>query len=311
VAAQPTAEQLAAETAKQVEELCAKLGSDEYADRSDAKEALVKMRRSAVQGLVSTLRSGNLKARCAAAGALGEIGEFGAVEPLKDGLRGDGEPKARAACASALGDMRERSTVDALISALTDADSDVRYKVNDALVRLTDNTIPETDSKLDNEPQTCQKLWADWWAKNRTRLMEDQEKAAKAKAEEESLRQVVPAHIHIHTHSNGVAHIHPHEAAEGAHHGTHVGIDPKTIQPYPNTSRMELKKIEEAWLAAQAEAAKKGPAPAPGSTAPAAPKPAAPSSPPGVAPKPSAPPAALPAPALPPPPPIPAAPAPK
>lgn len=274
VAAQPTAEQLAAEMAKQVEDLCAKLGSDEYADRSDAKEALVRMRRPALQGLVFTLRSGNLKARCAAADALGEIGEFSALEPLKDSLRSDSEPKVRGACASALGDMHERSAVDALISALSDADPDVRYKVNEALVRLTDNTMPETDTKLDTDPQACQKLWADWWTKNRTRLMEEQEKAAaKAKAEQERLAAQA-------------------EAAK------------KAAAPAPGATAPAAAKAS-APTGPPGTVPKPGVPPAPAPTAPPAAAPAAPA-PAGAAPKLGAPPPALPAPVLPPPPPAPA-----
>jgi hypothetical protein len=310
-AAQPTPEQLAAETAEQARQLCAKLGSDEYAERSDAKDALIKMRRSAVPGLVATLQSGNVKARAAAAEALGEIGESGAMEALKDGLR-DGEPKVRQACADALGAMRERSAVDALIAALTDSDMNVRYKLKDTLERLTDNSFPDADPKLENEPPAYQRLWSDWWAKNRVRLMAEQDKAANAKAEEDKLREVVPVHIHPHTHSNGVTHTHPHEATEGAHHGTHVGVDPKTIKQMQPMTRMELQRQEEFWLKEQADAEKKGGQAALKGQAPAASKQTAAPSPAAAAPKqaaPSAPAPAAPAlpapPALPPPPPAP------
>jgi hypothetical protein len=253
------------ETQRQVRELCAKLGSDDFSERIEAKNGLVKMRKAALQGLVSAMKSSNLQARCAAAQALGEIGEAGAVGALMDGLR-DSEAKMRGECADALGIMRERSAVEGLISALGDPDANVRYKLKDALEKLTDKSFPEEEQKLESDPAAYQKLWADWWPKNKARLMAGQEKTPSGESEAR-LREVVPVHSHPHTHQNGTTHTHPHEATDNAHHGDHVGVDPKTIEKLPDRTRAELRTLEDAYLEAQ-----KKQADAKSKTAPTAPK---------------------------------------
>jgi HEAT repeat protein len=116
--------------------------TDPFADdwdavRHAAAEALVKIGTPAVPALIQALGDSNSAVCCAAAEALGDLGDPQAVPALIQAL-GDSNSAVRAAAAWALGAIGDPQAVPALIQALGDDWYDVRRAAAWALGKLGD-----------------------------------------------------------------------------------------------------------------------------------------------------------------------------
>ena len=111
-----------------------------HADVSQAAtEALLGFGNRAVGPLLEVVRQGDALARAAAAGALGEIRDKRAVEPLVQLLQADDEYAVRVAAATALGNLKDSRAVWVLVATLS----------------LRDETTPERQAKLASLRQAC------------------------------------------------------------------------------------------------------------------------------------------------------------
>ena len=110
--------------------------------RADATDALVRIGRPALDGLLAALRHDAWILRLHACEALGKIGAEEAVEPLCRAMLKDRDTAVRQDAAKALGGTRSPMALDALTAALTDLD--VRPFAVEALGRLNDLRAVET-----------------------------------------------------------------------------------------------------------------------------------------------------------------------
>jgi HEAT repeat protein len=91
----------------------------------------------AVEPLIAALKDKNSGIRYGAAGALGEIGDARAVEPLIAALK-DKHPVVRETAAEALGEIGDARAVEPLIAALKDKGPGVLEKAAEALGEIGD-----------------------------------------------------------------------------------------------------------------------------------------------------------------------------
>jgi len=101
----------------------------------EAQEALVKIGKPAVEPLIASLRSKNLKIRVRAAIVLGEIKDLRAVEPLIAALK-DKKYLIRASAVSALAKIDDPRAIEPLIAALKDEHPFVRVVASRELGKL-------------------------------------------------------------------------------------------------------------------------------------------------------------------------------
>jgi HEAT repeat protein len=101
-----------------------------------------KLKQGNIKGLVKALRNKDGEVRCAAARALGKIGDTQAINPLVVALR-DSYGNVRAAAAEALERLGDAQTVEPLVQALTDEFSNVRVHAAEALGRIRDTRAVE------------------------------------------------------------------------------------------------------------------------------------------------------------------------
>ena len=113
----------------------------------NAAHGLVAVGRPAVQGLLETLRHGTVRARKHAAFALGEIGDKSATAGLVSAMQ-DEEVHVRIAAIEALGLLPTtvKGTMG-IVSALSDAASEVRFDAALSLMRATSSTSPALKGK--------------------------------------------------------------------------------------------------------------------------------------------------------------------
>jgi HEAT repeat protein len=90
--------------------------------------------RGSFDDMVANLKSPNQKTRLEAAQGLGKSRRPEAVTPLAAALRAEPEAKVRLEVVRALRDLRNLNAVPALVSAMPDADADVREEALGALV---------------------------------------------------------------------------------------------------------------------------------------------------------------------------------
>jgi len=98
-----------------------------------AADALTKLGSKSVDALVSALKSADAGARRLAAGALAEIGDKRAVEPLIEVMQNDNEYSVRTAAAKALGELKDERAIWVLVGTL----------------KLRDETTPERHAALE------------------------------------------------------------------------------------------------------------------------------------------------------------------
>jgi HEAT repeat protein len=101
----------------------------------EAQEALVKIGEPAVEPLIASLRSKNLKIRVRAAIVLGEIKDLRAVEPLIAALK-DKKYLIRASAVAALAQIDDPRAIEPLIAALKDEHPFVRVVASRELGKL-------------------------------------------------------------------------------------------------------------------------------------------------------------------------------
>jgi HEAT repeat protein len=102
-----------------------------------AAEALVKIGTPAVPALIQALGDSDSAVRCAAAWALGDLGDPQAMPALIQALE-DLDEAVRRAAAKALGDLGDPQAIPALIKALRDRSENVRRAAAEALGKLGD-----------------------------------------------------------------------------------------------------------------------------------------------------------------------------
>jgi HEAT repeat protein len=122
--------------------LVSRLTDEVKAVRVDATDALVRIGRPALDGLLAALRHDAWVLRLHACEALGKIGAEEAVEPLCRAMLKDRDTAVRQDAAKALGGIGSPGALDALTAALTDLD--VRAFAVEALGRLKDPRAVET-----------------------------------------------------------------------------------------------------------------------------------------------------------------------
>jgi HEAT repeat protein len=88
------------------------------------------------EDLVANLKSPNVKTRLEAAESLGKSRRAEAVTPLAASLGNEPEPRVRLEVVRALRNLRSLSGVPALVSAMADADGDVREEALGSLVEI-------------------------------------------------------------------------------------------------------------------------------------------------------------------------------
>jgi len=98
-----------------------------------AADALTKLGSKSVDALVAVLKSEDAGARRLAAGALAEIGDKRAVEPLVEVMQNDNEYSVRTAAARALGELKDERAIWVLVGTL----------------KLRDETTPERQAALE------------------------------------------------------------------------------------------------------------------------------------------------------------------
>lgn len=92
--------------------------------------------RASFEDLVANLKSPNVKTRLEAAESLGKSRRGEAVTPLAASLGNEPEPRVRLEVVRALRNLRSLSGVPALVSAMADADGDVREEALGSLVEI-------------------------------------------------------------------------------------------------------------------------------------------------------------------------------
>jgi HEAT repeat protein len=92
-------------------------------------------RRRARLGLESVLDDGRFEVRCAAALALGDLGDAGAVDALLARVE-DSHPEARQAAVIALGKLGNAQAIPALLAALSAGPPDVRFQAARSLAEI-------------------------------------------------------------------------------------------------------------------------------------------------------------------------------
>lgn len=131
-------------------------GSGNYQEKRKAAEALGQIGdRSAVDALLLALQFDlHEGVRSSAAEALGMLNDARVLNSLTRSLLTDAHPAVRASVARALAAMGDQAAVDALVQALRDSSSDVRYRAAEALGVLGDARAVEPLRELINDPHT-------------------------------------------------------------------------------------------------------------------------------------------------------------
>src|SRR5262245_2951412 len=116
------------------------LNSTDPRVRAAAADALGDVREGsdrtrARQGLESVLDDGRFEVRCAAALALGDLGDADAVDALLARVQ-DSHPEARQAAVIALGKLGNPAAVAPLLAALTEGPPEVRFQAARSLAEL-------------------------------------------------------------------------------------------------------------------------------------------------------------------------------
>ena len=119
------------------------LGDQDYRKREDAKIALLKLGRAAVDSLIQGLTHKNSAIRRQSAELLGRIGDSNAVEPLIQLAQSDKEVSVRRATVTALMAIGDVRALPALVNALGDSDSSVRSDARNAVKNFKEAAIPE------------------------------------------------------------------------------------------------------------------------------------------------------------------------
>jgi HEAT repeat protein len=122
--------------------------------RVHATDALIRVGRAAIQGLLAALEDEKAAVRRAAAKALGKIKHRDGVAGLRASIR-DADADVRRFTAQALGRIGDESSVDVLGEALRDSDARVRKAAAGALWDMGDVSLPVLrDALNDPNPQT-------------------------------------------------------------------------------------------------------------------------------------------------------------
>ena len=207
------AKQKAQEKADAIKALVAKLDTDDFVTSSEVKDEILKYRRDAIPALAAALNAGSFNLRENAIKALAAMNLEESIRPLSMILATDKSEEVRTAAAQALGTTGNLAAVDPLIKAVADTSIDVQDAAIEGLEAITRNyKLMETDEE---DGKALQKIWADWWAKNKAKLAA--ELAPKEKEDE-------PAHLHAFrttSQMHPMAYLHPssEEVPGGKLHG--------------------------------------------------------------------------------------------
>ena len=140
-----------------VEPLVGACGKQDVEIRRKALRALGEMKdRRAIPCMAAALKDGNSNVRMLAAWGLGQMGEP-ALKPLLTELADKNSP-GRSDAAYALGKINQPQAIEPLVSALTEADSDLRKESAKALSRITGQDFGENPDQ-----------WQQWWEKNKSK----------------------------------------------------------------------------------------------------------------------------------------------
>ncbi len=167
--------------AEQAAALVSQLDTEDFEQSETAQAALVKLGRDAVQPLAKALTSGSQNLRTNAIVTLGKIKAPESLAPLTRALSSDPVPEIRTAAAGALAQLSDLGALDALLQALLDKDEDVQFAADEALQALTGNFSLTSEVETD-DPKEIQKIWQGWLAKNKARLVAEHSGVATQKA---------------------------------------------------------------------------------------------------------------------------------
>jgi HEAT repeat protein len=123
-----------------VKPLVIALRSSNEGTRAAASETLVALGELAIPALIACLSDTDVSVRLNAIGALGQLGDKRAVEPIASMLQ-DAVPAVRRSAAEVLGRWREGQALERLILALRDPDDSVRLSAVRALGRIGSKEI--------------------------------------------------------------------------------------------------------------------------------------------------------------------------
>ncbi|MBM4036163.1 MAG: HEAT repeat domain-containing protein [Planctomycetes bacterium] len=143
-----------------------------------AREIEDKLGDPPVHSYIGFLHSANWAARAYAAKALGNLGDRGAVLPLRGALW-DRDAGVRVNAAVALGQLKDARAIESLIAATSDPEPDVQEAAEGALKRITGAYFARDTRK-----------WQEWWDENRETAywregdVPDEEAAARRALEE-------------------------------------------------------------------------------------------------------------------------------
>jgi len=214
------AEQKAVEAKRKAQErvdtikaLVAKLDTDDFVTSSEVKGEILKYRKEAIPALATALNADSYNLRENAIKTLAAMDLPESLRPLSLILAKDKSADVRTAAAQALGTTGNLAAVDPLIKAVADSSTDVQDAAIEGLEAITRNyKLMETDEE---DGKALQKIWADWWVKNKAKLAA--ELAPKEKKDE-------PVHLHAFrttAHMHAMAYLHPlsEKVPGGALHG--------------------------------------------------------------------------------------------
>lgn len=207
------AKRRAKEKADAIRTLVARLDTDDFVTSSEVKDEILKYRKEAIPALAAALNADSFNLRENAIKTLAAMNLKEAIRPLSVVLATDKSEEVRTAAAQALGTTGNLAAVDPLIKAVADSSTDVQDAAIEGLEAITRNyKLMETDEE---DGKALQKIWADWWAKNKAKLAA--EMAPKEKKD-------VPMHLHAFratSNMHPMAHLHPcsEEVPGGALHG--------------------------------------------------------------------------------------------
>ena len=232
----------AKEIADNAQKLVAQLDTTDFQQRSTARSELVKLGSAAVEPLAAALNADSSDLRANVVKTLGDLKLKAAVRPLAKVMKVDQDVSVRIAAVQALSNIGDLAAVDSLIQALTDEDMDVQNAAIDALQAVTgEYKLMETE---EDDPKVLQKMWTDWFAKNKAGIL--------AKRAKPKVKKQLPMHLHVFRASDhaAVAYLHPIEGMPGGglhgEEGSHKLLEHlKTLKA---DALMAAVKSDSAWL---------------------------------------------------------------
>ncbi len=237
--------------ADQAAELVKQLDTDDFADAQTAQAKLIKLGKASVPALAAALQSPKASLRANAVETLGKLKLKDAVKPLARVLLSDSDADVRSAAAAALGRIGDLSGVDPLIKALVDKNEDVQIAADEALQAITNNVTLTANLDTD-DPKAIQKIWKDWWAKNKDKL------AAKGSGLVETPAGAQHVHMWRSPDKPPIASLHPVEGMPGGgrhgQEGSHALL--KYLKTLDNAALMQAVQRHSEWLLEQLQADK-------------------------------------------------------